>query len=123
MAGAFRHYSTFRGKRENGCYRLSTDYDGAYNRSRLTLRTQGAVITHGNWIYSVGAPENADHVQQNFTVYSVDQAGNPSDEVLSLTFWVDNVAPAITTTQPVAFSWLLASNNVTQTKAAITPCG
>jgi len=72
--------------------------DGTYNRSRLVLKPQNTAFTQGNWFYSVPAPPAADNVTQTLTVYSTDLAGNRSTEVLTLTFWADNVAPVITAT-------------------------
>jgi subtilisin-like proprotein convertase family protein len=98
----------FQGENSAGTWTLTicdtypADYAGTYNRSRLVLKPQNTAVQTGNWLHTVGGLDNLDNVEQTVQVYGFDLVGNRSTETISLTFWVDNVAPVITVTAAIS---------------------
>ena len=70
--------------------------------SAPTTELQSAA-TSGRWSATTEATGDAfDYVSQTFDFYAQDDAGNRTPDPLSLTVWIDNVAPVVTVTRTVS---------------------
>ncbi len=78
----------------NICDTYPITYHGVYSHSQLTLKLQNTAVLTGNWSYLVANLDDLDGVVHTATAYATDLVGNRSAPI-SLTFEMDNVAPAL----------------------------
>ncbi len=98
--------SAFEGKAAQGVWQLvicdvdAAANEGALNRAQLVL--QGVPTNapaEGQWSYDVPVPENTDGVVRTYTIFGRDALGNRAITPRTVTLTLDNVAPALVTTQ------------------------
>jgi type II secretory pathway pseudopilin PulG/subtilisin-like proprotein convertase family protein len=83
--------------------------EGTYDRSRLSLTPQGATLSSaGTWSYAVPMVEGADGLTQTLFIYGLDGLGNRTTEPISLTYQLDVVPPALTTTVVITILYELS---------------
>jgi len=97
---------TFYGEDAYGVWKLSicdTDpltAEGAYIRSRLSIKPTDIAPRVSDWAYTFSFPDGLDGVSQTVKVYGFDHAGNRSHPI-TMPFRVDNVAPVIVVSSTV----------------------
>jgi subtilisin-like proprotein convertase family protein len=96
----------FRGEDSAGPWTLTIcdttpiTHHGFYSRSQLVLQPLNAAAQAGNWSYTVANLDEMDGTTHTLQAYATDLVGNRSDPI-TLTFTVDNVAPALAVTATV----------------------
>jgi subtilisin-like proprotein convertase family protein len=95
------------------CDLIPADGDGQYHRSQLRLQPRETAATTGDWTFTVHNDRPMDWVPQTVSLYGEDRVGNRMTTPLTVEVIVDNVSPAITTTQ------LTRSSGLTPTVAAL----
>jgi subtilisin-like proprotein convertase family protein len=107
LSRPYEPLNAFFGKAATGDWTLTicdTDAsgnDGTYNRSQLILEYQNPAVTEGDWFATFTGLDGEDHISHTLTAAALDLAGNRS-ETITLTVWVDNVAPTLTISESVA---------------------
>jgi len=114
-AQPFSSLSTFIGEASQGMWQLNICdlnpllNEGTYNRSRLSLTPQSAALsTAGRWNYPLPLIEGADGLSVTLSIYGLDGVGNRTPEPISLTYQLDVVPPALTTTVVITMMYELS---------------
>jgi subtilisin-like proprotein convertase family protein len=109
LARPYAPLNAFQGEGSNGRWTLricdlnGATNDGTYIRSLLELLPrQAQMAPSARWSYDLLSVGVADYVSQTVAIYGEDAVGNRSAQPLSMTIWIDNVAPVITVTQVAA---------------------
>jgi len=78
-------------------------HGGSYNQAELTLVPQDTAARGGRWVYTLDKLEGLDGVDHAVTAYGTDLVGHQSQPI-SLSFTIDNLAPAVEVTKTVALT-------------------
>jgi subtilisin-like proprotein convertase family protein len=96
----------FRGEDSAGTWTLAIcdtapiTHHGVYSHSQLLLTPQDTAARTGNWFYNLSNLDEMDGITHTLQAYAMDLVGNQS-EPITLTFEIDNVAPALAVTATV----------------------
>jgi subtilisin-like proprotein convertase family protein len=114
-AQPFSLLSAFIGEASQGVWQLDicdlnpSVNEGTYDRSRLSLTPQSAALsTAGTWNYALPLIEGADGLSITLNIYGLDSVGNRTPEPISLTYQLDVVPPALTTTVVITIMYELS---------------
>jgi hypothetical protein len=99
------------------CDTNSEGYEGTYNHSQLTLERQNNAVKYAEWFFAYPNLEDQDYISHTLTGYTLDLAGNRSTNAVTITFWVDNVAPTLTISESVDLAAITTEDSTVRVMA------